>query len=250
MILSILLCEDDRTQRKKLEQIITNFVAEKQYDIQIALSTGSPERFLDHLEAYPELNCFYILDVDLQHEINGIALAKEIRERDIVGTIVFTTTHAEQSHIAFSSRIEMMDYIIKGSIEDVGRNVCECIELAYRRLRNTSIETEYFQVKTASGVQRIPYNRIICFEAKPTVPHKLIVHTHGEGIEFRGSLKDVESLSPDFMRCHKSYVVNLKHVVRVQRKQRVGEAELKNGMVVPVGSAKLGALSRVVGAGI
>ena len=247
MILSIFICEDDRQQRKHMESIISAHAARTTNSIKLALSTDSPTKLLNHLEAYSEPYSLYILDVDLQHEIDGIALAKEIRKHDFFGTIVFVTTHAELSHMALRSRIEMMDYIIKGNPEDMAREVCECIDLTYSSYRHALSETEYFQIKSADGMQRIPLDKIMCFEVNHAVTHRLVLHTLSERLEFRGALKDVEAFSTDFFRCHKSYVVNMKNIKRVKRTQRTGEAEMVNGMIVPVGETKIARVIRGMG---
>ena len=135
-----------------------------------------------------------------------------------------------------------MDYIIKGHPDVMAKEVRECIDLAYNRHSSALSEAEYFQVKSADGVQRVPLDTIMCFEVNHAISHRLILHTHSERLEFRGALRDVEGLSPDFFRCHKSYVVNMKNIRRVKRTQRTGEAEMTNGMVVPVGETKIAAV--------
>ena len=246
MILSIYICEDDDRQRQYMEKIITRHADLRKYDIKLVLSTGSPAVLLSHLAAQTVPNTLYFLDIDLQHEMNGIALAKEIREHDLHGKIVFVTTHAELSHVTFRYRIEAMDYIIKDPPEDMEKGVCECVDLAYSRYREAVSEKEYFQVKSTVGIQHIPLDEIMYFEANHAVSHKLILHTYNGRVEFRGTLKDVETISPDFFRCNKSYVVNTKNIKRVKRVQKIGEAEMKNGKIVPVGEPKIAALIRII----
>ena len=244
MILSIFLCEDDSIQRQHMENIISAHISQAQGQIQLALSTGSPTQLINHLEAHTEPSSLYILDMDLQHEINGIELAKIIREYDHFGTIIFVTTHAEQSHIALRSRIEVMDYIIKGDPKRMASEVCECIDLAYNKYNSAQPAAEYFQIKSADGVQNIPIEKIICFEAKKAIPHKVFLYTHNDMLEFRGLLNEVEAHNPSFFRCHKSYVVNIENIKLLRRVQRTGEAVMKNGMIVPVGEAKISAIAK------
>ena len=247
MTMSILLCEDDPIQREHMEKIITDHIALKKHDMELVLSTGNPDKLLDFLDQHRESYRLYILDIDLDHEINGIALAKEIRERDLFGIIVFVTTHAELLHVTFRSRIEAMDYILKDHPENMKREICECIELAYKRYRDAQPEQKYFLVKTTMGIQRIPLNTIVYIEANHAVSHKLVLHTYNGRVEFRGTLKDAEAISPDFFRCNKSYVVNIKNIMRVRRVYKVGEAEMKNGEIVPVGEPKIATLIKIMG---
>ena len=118
--------------------------------------------------------------------------------------------------------------------------------LVSRHIKAISKEA-YFQVKSTIGVQRIPVDKIMYFEANHAVSHKLILYTRNDRIEFRGTLKEAEAIGPDFFRCNKSYVVNIRNIKRVQRVQKVGEAEMMNGDVVPVGETKIATLVRIMG---
>jgi len=228
-----------------MENTIFSHIALNDYDMQIALSTDSPSVFLDYIKAHPQKNSLYFLDIDLQHEINGIALAQEIRAADLTGWIVFVTTHAELSFLTFQYRIEAMDYIIKDNKDAVVKRVQECIDIAHRRFQQTSLEVECFQVKSSVGIQRIPISDILYFEAHH-VPHKLILSTQNKRIEFRGSLKEVAAASPDFFSCHKSYVVNIRNIARLHRVNYTGEAEMVDGSVLPVSKAHIAALSKTL----
>ena len=244
MILSVFICEDDHVQRKKMEDIITTHAERKNYNIKIVLSTGNPTEIIVHLKENLTQNSLYILDVDLQHEINGISLAREIREHDFSGTIVFVTTHVELSHMTFKYRVEAMDYIIKA--DNMVTDVCECVDLAYNRYSSALSENEYLQVKSTVGLQRIPIDKIIYIEANHAVSNKLTLYTLNDRVEFRGTLKDIEAVNPNFFRCNKSYIINTRNIKRVQRMQKVGEAEMKNGKIVPVGEPKIAALMKMM----
>ena len=244
MTLSVFICEDDHVQRKNIEDVITSHADKKNYDVNIVLSTNNPTKLAGYLAKNTVQNSFYILDVDLQHEINGIALAKEIREHDLDGIIVFVTTHMELTHMTFKYRVEAMDYIIKA--DSMMKEVCECLDLAYNRYLAALSEDEYFQVKSTVGLQRIPVDRIMYIEANHAVSNKLTLHTLNDRVEFRGTLKDIETVNPSFFRCNKSYIINTKNIKRVQRIQKIGEAEMKNGKIVPIGEPKIAALLKIM----
>ena len=246
MMLSVFICEDDPKQRELLETTVNEYVGLEEYEIELALSTDNPIEFIEYLTAHPKQNNLYILDVNLRHEKDGIALAKQIRELDFHGKMVFVTTHAELSYLIFRYRIEALDYIIKINAEDIVKKVRECIEVTHHRCRETVSEQKTLQVKTSVGVQKIPIDDILFVETYH-VPHKLILHTKNERIEFRGNLKDITKISPDFFRCHKAYVVNVKNIKRIQRISKVaGETEMINGATIPVSATKIRALGKTV----
>jgi len=248
MILSVLICEDDHKQRAHMESIINDYIALKGYDIEIVLSTDNPTDLLEYVKAYPKQNNLYILDVHLgPHEPNGIVLAKQIRECDPLGKLVFVTTHVELMNLTFKYHIEAMDYIIKGDLNDVMQQIQECVKITYKHHLDALEETEHFQMKTSGGIQKIPIDDIISFESYPTANKKLILYTMRDRFEFRGTLKEVAEKNPAFFHCHKAYVVNTKNIKGVTRlSPSTGNAEMINGAIVPVSKANIVPLKRLV----
>lgn len=245
MSFPIFICEDDSPQRALMENTIFSYIALKDYDMKIVLSTGNPDELLDYIRAHPQQNSLYFLDIDLQHKINGIVLAREIREIDLTGKIIFVTTHAELSYLTFRHRIEAMDYILKDSRDDVIKRTQACIDLTYHRFQQSISESKHFQVKSSMGIQKIPIADILYFEAHH-VPHKIILHTRNKRVEFRSSLKEIAKASAHFFSCHKSYVVNTGNIVRISRIGATGEAEMINGSIIPVSKACISSLSKML----
>jgi len=248
MIMSVIICEDDRKQRERIDSIVNDYIALKDYDIEIALSTDSPTKLLDYVKAHQKQNKLYILDVHLgPHEIDGLTLAKQIREFDPSGKLIFLTTHVELSHLTFKYHIEAMDYIIKGDTNDVVQRLQECVEIAYTRHLDALEKAEYFQVKTRGGLLKIPIDEIISFESRQSANKKLILCTMRDRFEFRGTLKEVAAKSSVFCRCHKAYVLNTNNIKNVTRlSTATGEAEMINGAIVPINKANIVSLKKLV----
>ncbi len=96
-------------------------------------------------------------------------------------------------------------------LEPVGRNdiekvVKDLFEVFIGDLQNDQIES--FLVETREGRQYIPITQIDCFEAKEK---KVFVRTKSCEYGFYDTLDELENRLPvDFMRCHRSYIVNLR----------------------------------------
>jgi two-component system response regulator AgrA len=50
--------------------------------------------------------------------------------------------------------------------------------------------------------------------------HKLVLHLTNSLVEFYGTITEVEKLSSDFVRVHKSFVANQKNILQVDTKNR------------------------------
>ena len=241
MMLSVCICEDDFKHRKRIERIVNDYIALHDYDIKIAMSTGNPAELLEYVEQQPNRQALYILDVDLQHEMNGIVLASKIRTNDAYGKIIFVTTHAELSYLTFKYRVEAMDYIIKGNDKDIEKDVQECIEALYTlHLNDKSPKKRGYQVKIGKRVELIPFDEIMFFESSTSTLGKIILNTKTRRIEIYSSLSKVEEISPDFFRCHQSFVVNVKNIQSVDKDKK--EALMSDGAIVFVAVRKLSKL--------
>lgn len=228
-MLSIFVCEDDPLQRERMERYIRNYVMIENLDMKLALSTENPEMILTYLKENKNETGLYFLDVDLKHEMSGIALASEIRELDDAGKIVFVTTHGELSYLTFTYKIEAMDYIIKDKPEEIQRRVNDCIQVAHKRyLSDNNQSNKNFKVKLGDKVRSINIQDIMFFESSPT-PHKIILHMENSQLEFYGSIKELLKLDDCFYRCHKSFVVNKNNIATINKVDR--EIEMNNGEI-------------------
>ena len=140
-------------------------------------------------------------------------------------------------------RVEALDCIPKDRPEDTAKDIRKSIDVAYMRLserflKKASYQASY-QVKSSNGILNIPLKDIMFFGSHH-LPHKLIVHTKNRSTEFYGVLKSIPEVNSDFYRCHKSFVVNVGNIKRVNKTNRM--IELVNGAAVPVSTKKMRAL--------
>ena len=238
-MLHILVCEDDSTQRTRIENIIGNHLLSGEYDMALVLSTASPDTLLDYLEAHKGQSGLYFLDVDLQSHINGIELAAKIKKMDVAATIVFITTHSEMVHYVFKLKIEAMEYILKDSPpEEIKERIIECIQTAYQRfLEGKHSQKRYFTARAGSQKVNIPWDDIMYFETSTNQRNKILLHKVNGEVEFYGTVADVSSLGPPFYQCYQSFVVNINHVKHVDIPGR--RAEMTDGTFVPISRERM-----------
>ena len=86
-----------------------------------------------------------------------------------------------------------------------------------------------FLVETREEKRLIPFSRIDCFEAREK---KIFVRTRSEEKGFYKSLDELAAVLPGyFIRCHRSFIVNMKRAASVSSMQRC--IVMKDGMQVP-----------------
>jgi len=246
-MLNIFICEDRQKYREKLEAIINNLIVAEDYDMELTLSADNPYAILEYLDEHSPLRSLFFLDIDLRYEeMNGIALAAEIKALNPLAKIVFVTTHAEMAHLTFRYKVEAMDYIVKDDKDNVADRIKECIQVANKRYQDDKTpESGGYKIKIGKQTRFIPFEDIIFFETHPATTRKLVLHMENSQLEFYGKIKSVAEISPDFFCCHKSFVVNVKHVKHVNSETK--EVEMSNGEIVTITPSKIKGLLKAMG---
>jgi len=243
-MLHIMICEDNDVQRAHIEGIVNKYLRGDD-DMVLTLSTANPAEILENIQAHSIQNGLYFLDIDLQSDIDGFDLATKIKEIDISATIVFITTHSELVHNVFLLRIEAMEYILKDSPpEDIKKRIIECIQTAYQRLlAGKHTGRRYFTAKIGTSKVNTPYDDIVYFESSIRPRNKILLHKVDGELEFYGTVADIANLDSPFFQCHKSFVVNMNYVVRVENRQ----AQMANGTFIPISRRKITEILTLMG---
>jgi two-component system response regulator AgrA len=135
-----------------------------------------------------------------------------------------------------------MDFIVKGFTDEVTSRVKSCVNLVYERyMMMSTSERRTLSVMIGSQTKSFPYDNV-CFIETSGREHRLILHTLTGKEEFRGSMGEVEASNPDFVRCHRTYLVNLENAKKYDEQQRM--LLMKNGENCHVATRKESAIKR------
>lgn len=241
-MIDIYICEDNEKQLLVIKQKIENYVAMEQLDMQITVASQKPEDIVQ--QARHSKNCgLYFLDIDLKNsEMNGFLLAQEIREIEPRCFIVFVTSHIELCAYTFRYKVEALDFIMKDEPEKMGEQIRVCLLDVYKKYTGGSdSHKNIFSAGMPDGRSiAVEYDDIISIETASTTRH-LILHARQRQFEFPGLIGALEKQLPgDFFRPHRSVVINLKNIDKVD----YGELriEMNDGSIVPLAVRKRGQL--------
>lgn len=220
-MLKIFLCEDNKEQRLKFEQIINDIILIEDYDMTFQLSCSDPYEIINYLKT-STTSGIYFLDVDLHSDINGIQLAEQIRKYDPRGFIIFVTTHAEMSYLTFLYKVEAMDYIIKDNYNNIQQRISDCIKNAHSKYTSKITDLQkVFSMRVNEKIINMDLSEIIFFETSSTI-HKVVLHCQNRQIEFYSNMKDVEAMVDErFIRCHNSFLINRDKIKEIDKKNRI-----------------------------
>lgn len=231
-MIKTLIVEDNRKSAELLSSYIANLFADMQV-VGVASTVDDAVNLI-----YQEKPSIVFLDINLQHEI-GFDVLKRTNPEEY--EVIVTTAFSEYSLQAIKA--SAVDYILKPydieELKSAVRKAKNQLELK-RSQRNQELPgalDDRIFVPTLDGLIFIMIDDIVCISADTSYSE---FHTRdGKKVVSSKGLSNYEDiLKPHlFLRVHKSYLVNLKHIVKYQR-GRGGYLCLSNGMNVKVGESK------------
>lgn len=229
-MISVFLCDDDPVWLHRLHEAVAGYQIKSDWEIQIEYQTTSPEKFWRYLTEHTPAGGIYFLDIDFKSSINGMFLARQIRETDPFATIIFITTHDEMVMETFRLKLEVLDYIVKDKqLPEAQIHQClQHIEENYLKGRGSHSS---ITLRTAGSYHTILLQEIYYIESiKGT--HKICMHLKCGVYLFSESLTSVQRrLGNDFFQCHKTCLVNIRHIRELDSKDR--QILLDNGDYCP-----------------
>lgn len=215
--MNIVICDDDNRYRENLEKIIYGVLIEKQINSEIVISTANPTNIIDYVNNSSVIT-LYLLDIYIDEQYSGIDLAKHIRQIDDTSPIIFITNYEDMLVTTYEFKLKLLDYIYKNNDVVAKKKIEECILLINEREKKGY--SNCFSIRKANSTELIPFENIYFFETIPGT-HKIILHYKNGVIQFYDSItKLMSSLSTDFVRCHKSVIVNKTKIVGVDKRNK------------------------------
>ena len=198
-MINFVICDDNKNILNRLGIILESIFIKNNLSGQIGLSTTNPDEFLDYIKN----NHFdiVILDIDLKANLSGIDLANIIRKRNKKAYIVFTTAHLEYMMVAY--KYKTFDFLAKPITS-------ERLEETIMRLFEDISDNENSFFKFGNKKEYINTNDIFFIQKQGK---KAIFKTYKNDLEINASFTDIlNQLPQNFVRCHKSYIVNINKI--------------------------------------
>jgi DNA-binding LytR/AlgR family response regulator len=167
-------------------------------------------------------NPYDIIFLDIEMEgLNGIETAKKIRMYDENVIIIFSTSHSEYVYESFE--VMPFRFIVKPVEFDKFKEV---LLAAYSKIKK---ENRFLFFNVERNVIRLNSNDIYYMESQKRI---LKISTNNSTYKVYGKLATYENqlYQNDFISVHKSYLVNLNHVIEFN----VNSLKVANGDVIPI----------------
>ena len=162
-----------------------------------------------------------ILLLDIQMKaMNGVELARRIREEDAAAQIVFVTGYPD--FMAEGYDVSALHYLMKPV------NEAKLFEVLDKAVKNLSKREAAILIASDGGNVRLPVMEIAYAES---FDHFIEVHTAKSKHTVKMPLYKLKNMLPeDFVICHRSYIVNMRYIKKITR----ADVVLDSGQALPL----------------
>lgn len=223
-MLKILIFDDNAREAEITYNIIRDFLEREKKEAEVYTFTLR-EDLVHYVENNKDVNAVF-MDILVDDEALGIEMAKEINRVCEDAQIVFLTGYLHYAtdiydtrHIYFVLKTELrmrlasiFEKIEKAAISD-NPNM---IHIKKGRQNLVLKESQIRYIERDKRISRIYYDNQIYIVQDKMPELEEMLH------------------SPDFIRCHNSYIVNLRHVLKLEQKTIM----LKDGAEIPISRAR------------
>lgn len=196
----IAVCDDNP---KELERIKGCFCRIQGYDL-VCSYFDSTSTVMEILKTENSPYDLYILDIEMPG-MNGLKLAKSIREKDSRALFVFLTSDTRYMKDVFD--VVTFDFIEKPISDE------KLLQILERAATYLNITSQHFSFGYRASRYSLKYDRILYIEKKG---RQALIHTFEDVYKTNMTLEEIwKQLNPkSFVHIHSSYIINLYNLDR------------------------------------
>mgnify|MGYP004581366851 CR=1 FL=1 len=221
-MINFIICDDNQIILDKLEKILNDIFSRNGFEAQVALKSTNVDEVLDFV-TFNKVDVL-ILDINLKSRLTGLELAQKVREFNKDCYLIFTTGHLEYAMLAY--KFKTFDYLAK--------------PITSERLEDTIVRLFDDMFGQPKKYMKIDNKNTLINEADiqyiKREGMRLVYHTKDMDYFTYGSFNKIQPLLPEnFVRCHKSYIVNVNNIKNINNSiihfDKTGEIKCYIGQV-------------------
>lgn len=208
-MIRVAFCDDDLSTLNEISGLLDQYRVNRNREINYAAFHSSLDLLVE-IEKGMRFDIL-ILDVLMPGE-DGISTAKEIRQYDKVVKIIFLTSSSEFAVQSYT--VDAFFYQMKPICEESFFELMDSVVSECKKTQSRSLILRYKQ-----GVTRIDLDRL---EYCEVTGRTLVFHMeNGSILEGTGSLDELQehlALYKNFLRPHRSYLINMEYIQNISHK--------------------------------
>lgn len=216
----IAICDDKLEKIYELKKLIEDFIKKNDYIAEVEKVVSEKDLFHGFVKGKYDI---VFIEMELGHS-KGLEIARKLRKVDNNCYIIFISDHAV--NVIESYEVDATYYLLRPIVK-------EKLEQGLRKcggfLKEARKKIELICNREKLVIYRRDINYAEIYKDKTT-----IYTNQGNYITYTTLNELIEKLGGyPFVRCHRSYIVNLAKVVEIERKEQ--DFLLEDRMVVPIG---------------
>ena len=219
-LVNIVICENDKNDQEFVGSKVVDILDDLNIEYEIKVYNSGD----DLLEGYDKYTDIILLDIQMDG-LDGMETAREIRKVDDKVEIIFITSFVEYALEGYE--VKAYRYLLKPvKYDDLKTSLINC-------LNDINLLKKSIVVKEGDTRVKLSLKDIMYIEVQR---NDITIHALNGIYETKGTMNNFESEinSDTFIRCHKSYLVNMEYIKSIKRYTAI----LENNEEVPLGRNK------------
>lgn len=202
-LVNIVICENDKNDQEFVKAKVVEILDDLDIEYEIKVYNSGD----DLLEGYDKYTDIILLDIQMDG-LDGMETARKIREFDDNVEIIFITSFVEYALEGYE--VNAYRYLLKPvKDENLRTSLINC-------LNDRNFVKRSIVIKEGDTRIKISLKDIMYIEVQG---NDITVHTLKDTYRTKGTMSNFETEinSNMFVRCHKSYLVNLEYIKSIKR---------------------------------
>ena len=229
-MIRIVICDDEKHMSDHIRSFVSDFFRKKNREISLRMFSSGEE-----LLNYNGQIDILFLDIQMK-DMDGMETARRLRADQFRGFLVFITVLKEMVFQSFE--VQAYDYLVKPMDK---KQFEKTMERLYASMQHKNASEDSLLVQRGYEGRIIREDEIVFCEI---IDRKIYLNlASGEVVDYYERIEKLETkLDNRFYRCHRSYLINLKHL----KGYKNGTAYMDNGKEIPVSRLRSKEFSGVV----
>lgn len=196
------IIDDDTQTLENISNMLESIFFKYDYDAEVSYKTSHVDKLFSYLENNKV--DVLILDITLKSNITGIEIAERIRKYNKDCYFIFITAYLEYGIVAY--KYKTFDFIAKPVQEE---RLEDCIVRLFNDINGSS--KKFIKLENKHTI--IAEDDVKYIERDGM---KIVFHTESRDYEVYSSFNKLQKILPtNFIRCHKSFIVNINNISKV-----------------------------------
>ena len=218
-MIKIGMCDDNLNSIKVASKLLESEIMEQDVDAEISIISSNQKEIFDAI--YNRNIDILFLDIDFKNNgKNGIDFARDLRKINKDFYLVFLSAHQRYLHVSLTTKV--FDYLIKPINRDTISDVVTRLKDEFSNNKTIFLHLNKWEFVRTEDILYIEKNG-----KKSIVVTNNLIYTTNKSLNTL-----LTELPQNFLRCHKSYILNSDKVLSIDKK--LGQALFGKNITCPI----------------